>query len=103
MDRMTARTSRETKMAIIKSKAEKSTANTSKRPVPTVWGYDGYVISRDSKQVTIPMKRPKSPGYSVRRGYTYTIQRPDGTRIQRKAYSREEAEQLVDADRAKRK
>ena len=79
-----------------------STKDVTKRPVPTVWGYNGYVISRDSKQVTIPMKRPKSPGYSVRRGYTYTINRPDGTRIQRKAYSREEAEQLVDADMARR-
>ena len=90
-------------MAIIKTKGERSGQTNTGRPVPTVWGYDGYIISRDPKKVTIPMKRPKSPGYSVRRGYTYTIQRPDGTRIQRKAYSREEAEQLVDQDSSKRR
>jgi len=71
-------------------------------PVPTAWGHEGYVITRDKRKSVIPMKRPSSEGYSIRRGYTYTIQRPDGSRLQRKAYSQEDAEALVKADMAKR-
>lgn len=72
-------------------------------PIPTVWGHEGYVITRDKRKSVIPMKRPSSEGYSVRRGYTYTIQRPDGTRLQRKGYSIEDAEALVKADMSRRR
>ena len=90
----------------IKSKQKKAGTKVPKKasnPIPTVWGHEGYVITRDKRKSVIPMKRPSSEGYSVRRGYTYTIQRPDGTRLQRKGYSIEDAEALVKADMSRRR
>ncbi len=84
-------------MALKTKVTRKKTSN----PIPTVWGCDGYQISRSKNKTAIPMKL-KGPGYTVRKGYTYTVHRPDGTKVSRKAYSKEDAEEIVKADRAGR-
>ncbi len=84
--------------------ASKTKAKGSKKkvsPVPTEWGCGGYQISRSKNKTAIPMKL-KGPGYSVRKGYTYTVRRPDGSKVSRKAYSQEDAGEIVKADRAGR-
>lgn len=62
---------------------------------------DGYRIVRDDEMSSIPMKS-SSKGYYRRRGYQYTVYRPDGSRIQTKAMSMEDARRIASEDRERR-
>ena len=62
---------------------------------------DGYRIVRDEGMSSIPMKSSRK-GYYRRRGYQYAVYRPDGSRIQIKAMSMEDAKRIASADRGRK-
>ena len=62
---------------------------------------DGYRIVRDEEVSSIPMKS-SGKGYYRRRGYQYAVYRPDGSRIQTKAMSLEDAKRIASQDRGRR-
>lgn len=62
---------------------------------------DGYKIVRDEEVSSIPMKS-SGKGYYHRRGYQYAVYRPDGSRIQTKAMSMEDARRIASRGRESR-
>ena len=61
---------------------------------------DGYRIVRDENKSSIPMKSQRK-GYYRRSGYQYVVYRPDGSRIQTKAMSLEDARKIAASDRGR--
>ena len=61
---------------------------------------DGYRIVRDENKSSIPMKS-QGKGYYRRSGYQYAVYRPDGSRIQTKAMSLEDARRIAASDRGR--
>ena len=61
---------------------------------------DGYRIVRDENKSSIPMKSP-GKGYYRCSGYQYAVYRPDGSRIQTKAMSLEDARKIASMDRGR--
>ena len=61
---------------------------------------DGYRIVRDENKSSIPMKS-QGKGYYRRSGYQYVVYRPDGSRIQTKAMSLEDARKIAASDRGR--
>ena len=61
---------------------------------------DGYRIVRDENKSSIPMKS-QGKGYYRRSGYQYAVYRPDGSRIQTKAMSLEDARRIASMDRGR--
>lgn len=62
---------------------------------------DRYRIVRDEEVSSIPMKS-SGKGYYRRRGYQYVVYHPDGSRIQTKATSMEDAKKIASPDRGRR-
>ena len=61
---------------------------------------DGYRIVRDENKSSIPMKS-QGKGYYRRSGYQSAVYRPDGSRIQTKAMSLEDARKIASMDRGR--
>ncbi|MDO5862462.1 MAG: hypothetical protein Q4Q58_06710 [Thermoplasmata archaeon] len=80
-----------------KAVKSKSTAKSREKLQPSTWTASGYEVTRSKRKTEIPMKT--NVGYTVRKGYTYNVTRPDGSKLGRKAYSREDAEKIVGEDR----
>lgn len=74
----------------------RSKARAKKAPEPQtrqVWTENGHTIVRDLRRSEIPYKT-STGRTTVRHGYRYTVYRPDGTRMSRKAYSKEDAREM---------
>lgn len=75
----------------------RSKSRTKKEPQPQtrqVWTEDGHTIVRDLRRSEIPY-RTSTGKTAVRHGFRYTVYRPDGTRMSRKAYSKEDAREMI--------
>ena len=71
-----------------------------REPRKTIFTSDGYKIVRDEEKSSIPMKS-RGDGYYRRKGYQYVVIRPDGSRIQMKGLSQEDAMKIARKDGGK--
>lgn len=77
-----------------KNRSKKRTRKTPEPATRQVWTENGHTIVRDLRRSEIPY-RTSTGKTAVRHGYKYNVYRPNGTRMSRKAYSREDAREMI--------